>query len=502
MQNNSICYFKENSHVSGLAFFKLHAIILFLAVFCCLAFSAPVHAKQIVDIDITRAIESKLLSDDAVDANLVDIKTQQGVVTLTGTVDHILAKERAEKIAENVIGVRAVINRMDVKPRLFSNENELQKAIEDALLLDPATDSYEVTVTVNKGVVTLTGTVDSWQERRLCETVSKGVPGVIDVKNQITAIYKSDRPDLEIKEEVEAMLNNDVRVDDNLILVKVDNGEVTLSGAVGSLTEKKRATTDAYVAGVRLVNNADLKVEWWARDKMRRHDTYVMQSDEKIEKAVKDAFRYDPRIFSFNPNVKVDTGKVILSGVVDNLRAKRAAEQDVRNVIGVWRVQNYLKVRPEDVPPDDVLKMRVFLALLYNPWVNHLDIEINTRAGWVYLSGNLTSSFVKKEAERVAEGVKGVTKVINNITYPDGWAWKADQEIREDVKHELFWSPYVDEDQVNVTVYNGVATLTGNVETWSERKAAEDNAYEGGAKKVINNLTVTYRYYGPYFSSD
>ena len=44
-----------------------------------------------------------------------------------------------------------------------------------------------------------------------------------------------------------------------------------------------------------------------------------------------------------------------------------------------------------------------------------------------------------------------------------------------------------------------MVTLTGNVETLSERKAAEDNAYEGGAKNVINNLTVSYRHYGPYY---
>ena len=138
------------------------------------------------------------------------------------------------------------------------------------------------------------------------------------------------------------------------------------------------------------------------------------------------------------------------------------------------------------------------MALLANPWVDHFNIEISAIDGWVYLSGKATTSFAKVEAERVAEGVKGVTRVINHITYADAWSWKADQEIREDVKSELFWSPFVDEDQVNVTVFNGVVTLNGNVETWSERKSAEDNAYEGGAKKVINNLTVTHRIYGPF----
>jgi len=481
--------------------FRPSALIIFVMVFWGLFSINSVQARQILDIDISLAIESEIMNDDAVDANLVDIKTQQGVVTLTGSVDHILARERAEKIAENVVGVRAIVNRITVMPRLFSTDIELQEAVENALILDPAADSYEVAVTVQKGVVTLTGTVDSWQERRLCETVSKGVPGIVDVKNNITAVHKSIRSDREIQEEIEAMLKNDVRVDDQLLHVRVENGEATLSGAVGSLAEKNRATADAYVAGVRLVKNDDLQVEWWARNKMRRLDAVVMRTDEQIKKAVKDAFRYDPRVLSFNPQVRVNNGKVVLVGVVDNLSAKRAAEEDARNVIGVWHVKNYLKVRPDNIPADNVLEERVAQAFRDNPWLNHLSIQINALTGWVYLYGEVTTSFAKKEAELVAEGVKGVTRVINYITYTDEWSWKADQEIREDVKSELFWSPFVDEDQVNVTVFDGVVTLNGNVETWSEREAAEQNAREGGAKKVINNLTVTHRMYGPNSTS-
>ena len=492
MQNNRICYFKV----------KLHAIIPFLVVFCCLAFSAPVHAKQIVDIDITRAIEIEFWGDEAVDANLIDIKTQQGVVTLTGNVSNILTRERAGRIAENIVGVRAVVNRIKVKPRLIQSDSELEKAVKNALIIDPAADSYEVTVKTENGVVTLTGTVDSWQEGQLCVAVTKGVTGVVDVKNNITIKYKTDRSDLEIKKEIEALLENDVRVDDNLIKVAVKNSKVILSGTVGSLAEKSRATNDAYVSGVSSVDSVALKIEWWARDKMRRKNAYVTRSDDQIKKAVKDAFLYDPRVLSLNPEVAVNGGKVTLSGVVDNLKAKQAAEQDARNVIGVWWVKNHLKVRPVNIPSNDVLKKRVAGALLVNPWLDCLEIDIDAVAGWVYLSGEVTTFFEKNMAERVAEGVKGVTNVINNITYPDSWTWKPDQEIREDIKHELFWSPYVDEDQVSVTVSMGLVILSGDVETWSERKAAEDNAYEGGAKNVINNLTVTYRYYGPYFSSD
>jgi osmotically-inducible protein OsmY len=44
----------------------------------------------------------------------------------------------------------------------------------------------------------------------------------------------------------------------------------------------------------------------------------------------------------------------------------------------------------------------------------------------------------------------------------------------------LWWSPFVDSDDVNVTVDDGVVTLTGAVDSWSEYNAAANNAYEGG----------------------
>ena len=89
--------------------------------------------------------------------------------------------------------------------------------------------------------------------------------------------------------------------------------------------------------------------------------------------------------------------------------------------------------------------------------------------------------------------------VVNNIDFKHKWVWKPDWEIREEVKDQLFWSPFVDEAEVCVTVDDGIVTLTGMVDTYSERQSAEDNAYEGGARDMKNNLTVTYRYYGRHY---
>jgi osmotically-inducible protein OsmY len=69
---------------------------------------------------------------------------------------------------------------------------------------------------------------------------------------------------------------------------------------------------------------------------------------------------------------------------------------------------------------------------------------------------------------------------------------KSDREIHRDVASELYWSPFVDADRVTIDVDNGVVTLTGAVGSPRERLVARDNALEGGALAVNNDLTIAH----------
>jgi osmotically-inducible protein OsmY len=85
-----------------------------------------------------------------------------------------------------------------------------------------------------------------------------------------------------------------------------------------------------------------------------------------------------------------------------------------------------------------------------------------------------------------------VAAVINNLRVNRTWTPKDDGEIKKDIEDELWWSPFVDEGDVSVTVTGGIATLVGVVDTLRERRVATKNAYEGGAKQVRNLLKVRY----------
>ncbi len=476
--------------------------------------AAEAADKPIRDMEIIASVEDELLFDQAVPLNEIDVEADAGIVQLTGTVDNLLAKTRATRLAETVKGVKSVVNRIKVVPSIVRSDMSLRRDVRDALLMDRATESYDVNVSVKDNAVTLTGTVESWKEKDLAEKVARGVRGVTDVKNRITVRYKTARPDTEIKPEIEQVLRWDALVDDALIDVTVNNGQVTLTGTVGSAAEKRRATWDTWVAGVNSVENSGLEVARWARDEDLRKDKYVVKSDEAVENAIELALLYDPRVMSFNVDADVDSGVATLRGTVDNLKAKRAAERDARNTVGVARVKNRIRVRPT-TPADTEIAQTIREAFRRDPYVDRYEITVSVIDGTAYLYGTVDTYFEKWQADDVTSAVYGVKEVENHLTvetpdplvydpyvtpyspyYYDWYDYEpyttfmTDAEIQDEIRDEMWWSPFVDSDDVHIVVEDGEATLTGTVDSWSEFEAATENAYEGGAVWVDNDLTV------------
>jgi osmotically-inducible protein OsmY len=242
----------------------------------------------------------------------------------------------------------------------------------------------------------------------------------------------------------------------------------------------------------------------------------VVKSEKEIREAVNDALLFSPRVMSYNVRPEVSGDTVTLRGTVDNLKAKRAAAQLARNTVGVHYVENRIKVRPGVRLSDGKIENRIERALIRHPYLESYEITASVTGGMADLYGRVDSYFEKAQAEDLASRVQGVVYVDNNIIvdddydplnydpYIDEWSppdfdWyhyepsltmKRDEEIKEEIKDELFWSPFVDANEVYVRVEDGVATLTGTVDSWSEYTAATENAYEGGATWVHNQLAV------------
>jgi len=470
------------------------SIFLLCFIFIGLISMPPVSAqseKNITDKDISLAIDRELIFDESVNSQLIDVTTNDGIVTLSGMVDNILEKERAVRIAETIKGVRSVINRLAVTAINIPDE-QIQQNVQIALINDTATDSWEIDASVKNGIVTLKGKVDSWAEKKLAAQVAKGVKGVRDLKNDIKINYQSDRSDYEIKMDIKNQLKSSIWIDDALVDVNVKNGKVKLSGVVGSAAEKRRVFSKSWVAGVRMVDDSDLDVKWWRRDEMQRDTKYSIVSDDTLQQNISEALALDPRVYSYNIDVDVENAIVTLTGEVEDLRAKRAAEDDAMNTLGVVRVKNYLKVRPEKMFSDKEIINYVEGALKRDPFIERYKINIMSINRKVYLNGRVDSDFEKEHAERITSSQPGVVDIDNNLIVDYIWEPKSDQAIKEDIKDEFFWSLFIDSDDVDLEVDNGHVILGGEVDSRYEMQAAVENAFEGGARTVENNLEAKY----------
>lgn len=469
----------------------IESILFTLLLGLTLAAAGPAAGlEDITDVRINRAVENQLLLDDAVPAHLIDVTTSDGIVTLSGSVDHLLARRRAGKIAAAIRGVRSVVNQVTIVPVIRTDE-QIEEDVETALLEDPATRLYQVEVEVDGGTVILSGTVDSRARRDLSEEVAAGIRGVRDVENRISVEYPEERLDPEIEAEVERRLATDIHVNELLITVDVADGAVSLSGTVGSFSEKYRARRLAWVNGVTSVNDDTLTVEPWAKDEMLRETGTAVISDEEIRETINDALLHDPRVAAFEIGVEVDAGLAELTGTVDNLAAKRAAGEVARNTRGVWSVTNRIKVRPITELTDTEIAARLRGALARDVLLDRFEITVQVRNRMAFLSGTVNTRWERNRAEDLAARVEGVVEVSNQITVTEEWPWKSDRRIKSDIEDYLFWSPLVDEDRITVSVEEGVATLTGEVDSWREYNTALARAFAAGAREVNNLLTVS-----------
>jgi osmotically-inducible protein OsmY len=463
-------------------------------------------AEIMDDADITAAIELFFLTKKGVGSALIEVATQDGIVELTGSTDSLLARQRAEEIALAVRGVRGVINELVVCTADVPG-TELYLNVGRALADDPATRDYNLRYTVAEGTVRLAGQVQSWAQKQLALRVVEGVRGVRHIEHDQLTTGSSHLPqsDQEITSQIQELLDWDIRLKNNLVQVRTTGRVVCLTGTVGSAAAKARIEAMAYAAGATRVDDRNLVVARWALEQGARADDAGPRTDDEIARAVRETFRRDPRLVAFEPLVQAHDGVVTLVGLASNLRARHAAEQDARHVVGVAEVHNLVKVRSDRFWPDTDVRQRVANALQRDPYVSRYDLSVNVLSGKAYLYGRVNNHFEQEQAADVAAGVNGVVEVESRITVPGEGAWAAasldnrptalneppanpDHDLAERIRTRYFWSALLHNQPIEVQVENGRATLTGVVDTWLERRQAAREARELGAREVNNHL--------------
>lgn len=447
---------------------------------------------QPTDDAITNAIknESALVPDVLDD---LQISTVDGVVTLSGTVRNLLAEQKVLRTARSTRGVRSVVDEVAVVPEKRSDA-AIKKDVRRALNGDLATQAYGLDVDVNEGVVRLTGTVKSWAERWLASDIVCGTKGVAGIEDYITVTNES-RSDEQIKADVVSRLRADAWVDNKMIEVEVNDGSVTLSGAVGSAEERMRAGDDVLLMGARDVNTDQLRVEWTVRGALQENQDQFDVPDSTIQRAVMDAVSLDPRVQSSKIETSVDNGVVTLTGRVRDLRTRSSLVEDATNTTGVLGVVDSLAMGSALVAAsDESVEARVKQALKRDPYVGSHDLGVTVEKGAVNLTGTVGSQYEKLEAERIAEKLNDVAAVTNNIQVDTDAPSRTDQQIRSALEQELRWSAWLADADVDVSVEEGVVTIKGSVHGWFERNLLQEAAKEAGARGVLTELDVYVRH--------
>ncbi|MBD3271668.1 MAG: BON domain-containing protein, partial [Elusimicrobia bacterium] len=289
---------------------------------------------------------------------------------------------------------------------------------------------------------------------------------------------------------IEQKLLFDPYVSHKLIHVSVNEGDVALAGSVGSLAEKRFARRDAWVTGVNTVDASGLSVEWWLEKKDLKKHKQVYLPDHTIKNAVTRALLFDPRVSAHTVTVSVEQGIVDLGGIVADASGRRAAIHNARNTEGVVGVNNYIKIRPVDPPSNGELISQVKSVLDNDYELFPYDLAVSVINQKAYLYGTVDTHFQRFRAGDVVRNVYGIVTVANHINVRNTFRTKTDEEIAGQIKDNFYWDVFIDEDDISVSVEDGMATLTGEAGSWNEFYAAIDNAFKGGARRVYARMNV------------
>lgn len=461
-------------------------------------------ATRPTDSEINAWVMNAIHEDSRINSSDIAVTTDAGIVTLTGRVASLAAFNYAELETKKIRGVLGVINELVVGPARRSDD-AIHEAVERRFAASPAIASDNLLATVIDGKIILSGVVDSWAEREQAALIASEIAGVKQVVNDLMSRSTATRTDAEIGADTRASLARDVYLTGLPITVSVRKGTVTLAGIVGNAYERDRAFNDArWVRGVADVRN-DLKVDWiFDRGSVSGRR---LVGDDELEAAVRAELDQDLRLDPTRISVDVDMGTVTLEGTVYSRAERRIAERDATDVVGVAWVTNLLFAQV-DARDDKMILDDVNFAMDTDFATADLDIGATIHQGTVTLSGEVDNWFERSRAATIAADVSGVKEVINRITVARS-SRKLDSDLTSSLMHNLTWNwtTWWVHDDIGVTVHNGVATLTGNVNNWAERAEATNVAINTpGVWKVDNRLTVDgydypwseYYYHGPY----
>jgi hyperosmotically inducible protein len=233
------------------------------------------HAQygDYTDQEITAAIKRAFSFDPRLNGSHITPAVFGGIATLTGTAVNLRARQTAQQIAQDTVGVERVTSSV----RVAGGETldaYLRHKVRKALSYNPITESQDIDVDVHLGRVSLTGTVNGLAAKAEAKRLAQTIAGVRAVDNEVTvtspppravstwADTRSSLPlktDLEVQGDIRHGLESSLDIRPDQIDVRVVEGVATLKGKVDSVRALREAEAIAYGAGaVETVDKLDI----------------------------------------------------------------------------------------------------------------------------------------------------------------------------------------------------------------------------------------------------
>lgn len=219
----------------------------------------------------------------------------------------------------------------------------------------------------------------------------------------ITQTMKTDE---DIQQDVLKELKWDPQVDPAEVGVQVEDGLVTLTGAISTYAKKLAAKRAAHrVSGVLdVVNNLTVELG----DPHKR-------SDQEIAKAVRHALEWDVLVPDQRIHSTVSNGRVVLEGDVDHWGDRLAVEVAIERLAGVRGVDNRIVIKPKKRVDSEKIRSSIEAALDRQAHREAERIGVNVDNGVVTLTGTVRSWTEKNAVHNVVSFAPCVRRVNDQL---------------------------------------------------------------------------------------
>jgi osmotically-inducible protein OsmY len=215
------------------------------------------------ETDVVQAVKEELIYEPKVDPSAVAVSSEDGRVTLRGTVGSPREKREAGEAAARVYGVVSVDNELEVRPLAGRRREDadLRGDVLQALMLDELVPDT-VDASVASGVVTLSGTAGWQYQREEAEFAAENVTGVVEVVDEIELVHPAAPRATDVQEQIGRAFRRSAVVDADRLRVTTEGGTVTITGTVRSWAEHDDALAAVWSASGVVEVRDEISVEY------------------------------------------------------------------------------------------------------------------------------------------------------------------------------------------------------------------------------------------------